>query len=49
MATQSSYVSTIVINIKLNFRKITGLCILDIFFGESQLKLSFSKVCDSLQ
>lgn len=48
MATQSSYVSTLVINIKLNFQKITGLCILDVLFGESQLKFSFS-VCDSLQ
>lgn len=48
MATQRSYVDTLVINIKLNFQQITGLCILDILFGESQLKLSFL-VSDSLQ
>lgn len=48
MATQRSYVDTLVINIKLNFQQITGLCILYILFGESQLKLSFS-VSDSLQ
>lgn len=48
MATQRSYVDTLVINIKLNFQQITGLCILYILFGESQLKLSFS-VFDSLQ
>lgn len=48
MATQRSYVDTLVINIKLNFQQTTGLCILDILFGESELKLSFS-VSDSLQ
>lgn len=33
MATQSSYVSTVVINTKLNFKQIRGALHLDILFG----------------